>query len=287
MKIFNLKAIIYSLGQFLFSILSEFRRLYWNLPFHYKSTIHSLTIYHHNKVKYFHRGDIALIVFMFEPLLFLRRSFEYTSFKLMSELIKKNDYVLDVGANTGLYSLFFSRLVTDTGKVFAFEPGSETYLNLIDNLELNNVHNIDCIKAALSNEVGEAFLTSYDEKTLAFQGDSFKYISKHNSQVSDELGDKIQTLTIDSFVEEKSLSRVDFIKIDVEGAEKLVLEGAIETLKKFRPKIIYECSNAWSKRFSYKPYEIVVLLHTLNYEITEYDHEQWLAVPRESVAKAV
>ena len=77
----------------------------------------------------------------------------------------------------------------------------------------------------------------------------------------------------------KFLFLIDCIKIDAEGAELLVLQGSANTILKHKPIIIFELSGEWTNRFKYKPYQVLIFLNELGYEMEEYDFQQCIAKP--------
>lgn len=140
--------------------------------------------------------------------------------------LSERDIVLDLGANMGLFSVY---AVSKKCISYAFEPDSDLQQVISRHSELNG-NKIHIVPYAVSNQCGEA----------KFYIDSFN--SGANSMViQDGGGEKrcvsIQQITIDEFVERQKLERVDFIKADIEGAERLMLMGAENTLRKFAPKL--------------------------------------------------
>jgi len=145
--------------------------------------------------------------------------FENDERKIMKKMIKKGDVVLDVVSHIGFHSLLFSRLVGEKGKVYAFEPHPETFALLEKNIEVNNIKNIKPIQAAISdcNGIEKLYLNKYSNASHAFYNpeNMKKFI-------------QVKTIRLDSYNKIKA----DFIKIDVEGAERKVLKGMIELIKR-------------------------------------------------------
>jgi len=142
----------------------------------------------------------------------------------------KDDYVIfDIGANIGVFTCFCATLAKN-GKVFAFEPVSFVFDLLKKNTR--DYDNVECYKIGFSSEI--------EEKEILIRqwapGDSTIQDSPiERPHQSFDLKEKIEISTLDNFVSEKKLRRIDFIKIDVEGYEDEVLKGGIETIKKFKP----------------------------------------------------
>lgn len=143
--------------------------------------------------------------------------------RLMAQVIKPGTVVYDIGANVGSYTILTSVLTGDSGNVYAFEPLPDNLQYLHRHIKLNNLHNIEVHEVAVWNKSG----------TVKFQGTS----DRVTSHISDEGSIEVKTVSIDSLVFDGPLSPPDIIKIDVEGAETGVLEGAQKTLKKYQPSI--------------------------------------------------
>jgi FkbM family methyltransferase len=274
----NFKLLFQQTGKLLMFYVMELRGFYWNLPFN-KNRIFSIKIFPGHIIKYARKGDIAEIIYKNEILIKYKKSFEYSSFQLFSTLLERGSIILDVGANSGVYSIFYSRLVGDKGRIYAFEPDTSNYFLLQENLKLNNCNNVRAYNFALSNKESIVEMISYNpaDLNLKLQGDSFKYM-KEVSDITEPLH-RTKAYKLDDLDEIKNISKIDFIKIDVEGAELLVLQGSINTIKKHKPVIIFELLGEWTIRFNYRPYEVLILLNELNYEMEEYDFQQWIARP--------
>jgi FkbM family methyltransferase len=150
------------------------------------------------------------------------------------DTLKEGDIVLDIGANIGYYSLLASKRVSGNGKIFSFEPVPLTFFRLVENIELNCFGNIYPNNLAISDQDGSLELFIADQYNTGM------------SSISPPAGDssveriKVIARSVDSLVEEFALDRIDFIKIDVEGAEMMVLNGMENTLGRFSPVICIE-----------------------------------------------
>jgi len=153
------------------------------------------------------------------------RTYDLTDFHCALEAIPPGGTCLDLGANVGEFALRFANWVGPTGRVFAFEADPGVFSRLALNRDLNGLGcQLECIQAAVSNV----------NRTVNFYGSGpehsgwgsmveFKDISRSVSAV--------QALTLDAFLAERGISKVDFLKIDVEAHEPEVLEGACESLR--------------------------------------------------------
>jgi FkbM family methyltransferase len=151
--------------------------------------------------------------------------------------VKADSVCLDVGANIGLYSLGLSALVPQ-GKVYAFEPSPSTFAHLQSNLEVNGASNVSAYNLAASDSTGTVLFHDFSYFSAgAFSSDVGSLLSSesYGSQAYEAA-----TVTLDEFVADQQLDRVDFVKVDVEGAELLVLAGAEKTLATYRPLVVLE-----------------------------------------------
>ena len=142
--------------------------------------------------------------------------------------VKKDDVVFDLGACWGDTALYFSHKTGIGGKVYSFEfiPGNIKLFNI--NLDLNP--HLKNIVQLVEHPVSKKSECEVYYKDL---GPGSKVITH---PFEDQTG-SAKTISIDDFVKQNNITKVDFIKMDIEGAEPYALEGAIETLKKFKPKL--------------------------------------------------
>jgi FkbM family methyltransferase len=143
---------------------------------------------------------------------------------------KQGDIVIDVGANIGKYTINSGNLVGSDGKVYAFEPSNRPFELLCKSIKENRLENIVFpIQAAVSNKEGKSklYLSNQEPITSIIFKLSDNFI-------------EVETTTLDSFINKQKLKKVDWIKIDVEGAEYEVLSGAINTLKNYNVNLIFE-----------------------------------------------
>ncbi|MBU1908863.1 MAG: FkbM family methyltransferase, partial [Verrucomicrobia bacterium] len=135
---------------------------------------------------------------------------------------RPGDVVLDVGAEDGADSLMFSSQVGTEGRVYAFEPDPANREKL--GLALDAKPNIIMVPLALGE--AEAEVRFISQKSLS-----------HIARPDEEGGMAVRVVSVDQFVRESNLQRVDLIKLDTEGYEVPILKGAAETIRKFKPKL--------------------------------------------------
>jgi FkbM family methyltransferase len=170
------------------------------------------------------------------------------------QLVKAGDICVDGGANQGVYTLAFLARAGKEGSVIAIEP-MEYCINLITESAKSNGFEIPfTVQAALSNKPGTAVLDYSDG--VGFGSIVRDFGNNHTVEV--------ETTTIDLIVENMRLKKVDFIKLDIEGAELLALEGATNTMRNLRPTICLECEND-------RVYEVSKYLENFNYHASVFD----------------
>jgi FkbM family methyltransferase len=150
----------------------------------------------------------------------------------LAENISKGAVVFDIGANIGTWSLILSEAVGANGRIFAYEPTLSTYDALVNNVALNSKSNVFAFRYALSN----------NDQQIRIYHDVDSSRNSLGQTRNHDLGDyeEVPARTLDSLAKELLIERLDFIKIDVEGAEPLVLKGASTTLNRFKPAILFE-----------------------------------------------
>lgn len=141
--------------------------------------------------------------------------------EIVKKIIKKGDVVIDVGANIGYYTLIFAKLVGQEGKVFAFEPEPTNFNILKKNVKINEYENVILINKAVSNKTGKMTL---DLDEINKGGHS---ISKNNSEKTIE----IESTKLDDYFKTYD-GNINFIKLDIEGAEVEAIKGMSETIEK-------------------------------------------------------
>lgn len=140
--------------------------------------------------------------------------------------VKTGDIVVDAGANCGYLSIFFSKLVGENGRIFAFEPDKFNIDRMEKNIDLNKdlIDNITIEDLLLwdKNELTDFYEAGTEGSSAVWMPDKEHCVKK-------------QAVTIDSWVKKNNIQMLDFIKMDIEGAEIEALDGAVETIKKYKP----------------------------------------------------
>lgn len=157
---------------------------------------------------------------------------------LLKTIVKPGDTVFDIGTNIGFYSMLLSKIVGASGQVFGFEPLSYLYTNAQKSAVENNFQGFCRIQnLALSNIIGTLNIR-HAPSTANFGGG---HIAPDGTAPKDHVDEKVNVSKLDEFMPQ---SRVKFIKLDVEGAEPLVIEGGRKLLTRDRPTVLAELHNA-------------------------------------------
>jgi FkbM family methyltransferase len=156
----------------------------------------------------------------------------------LGELVKPGQTVYDVGANIGFFTILCSRLVGPQGRVYAFEPIPQNLVTLRHNIELNGLTNVVIVEKALSSSTGtaEMFVSPWS----AFHSLNVDGATKQDNHGSEAGEISVETVTLDEFVQGDDVRTPDLLKIDVEGAELIVVEGMRETLRSAQPLLLCE-----------------------------------------------
>ena len=163
---------------------------------------------------------------------------------MATDLVKGFSLAIDGGANIGAWTIVMAEYF---GKVIAFEPVPETFGLLVENVKAHR--NVECRNQALMDKAGtiKIKIPDYNDKHQQATGEIVNKDLRARYVEWDNTGD-IAAITIDSL----NLASCDLIKLDLEGAEPLALDGAVETIKKFRPVLVVEIKRH-SRRFKVHP----------------------------------
>ena len=190
----------------------------------------------------------------------IENGYENQSLKIWAKLCENAHTILDIGSNTGIYSLI-AKAVNSKARVLAFEPVYRVYNKLRKNNHINNF-DIECYDLALSNYDGTAKI--YDVK------DEHVYSVTINKNYLKEdiptIEVNVPVKRLDTFIKEKELKEIDLIKIDVETHEPEVLEGMGDYLKQFKPALLVEIL---SENEAKKIAELVKDIDYVFYDINE------------------
>jgi FkbM family methyltransferase len=184
-------------------------------------------------------------------------SYEREERLCVMKLIESNDVVFDIGVNYGWYSLNIAKKYPNV-RIYAFEPIKYTFDIFSENIEINNIKNINIFNVGIGKE---NTVTEFN-----FNRDHSGATSMVNLLERENVEKiKCSIRTLDSFVKQEKIDRVDFIKCDVEGAEFFALQGGKNVLELYRPKLFVEMLRKWSAKFGYHPNDIIHFMNNLGY----------------------
>jgi FkbM family methyltransferase len=184
--------------------------------------------------------------------------YEHWETRTLKRIIRPGWTVLDAGANMGYYTLLLARLVGPTGRVDAIEPAAATFAALKRNLKLNTMPQVRLHRLALADRVGESQLRHGAHSGIA-----------HLADVAVDTDEPVQVLTLDEFVAREELARLDFVKIDIEGAEGRFLKGGESTIKRWRPTLLIEFNPPALERAGTNPSLVLAALREAGYGLTQ------------------
>lgn len=167
--------------------------------------------------------------------LFVKGIYDPNLVVVINALLPVKGVFLDIGSNMGYCSLLMSRAVGEDGRVFAIEPSERDFLRLVDNVNLNRLSNVNVYRLAVSDKIGRVNISIATEERSALNTLGTEFSNKGIEKVQTE---EVDSVTLDAFVEEEEIDRIDVIKMDIEGSELKALNGARNTIERHRPALI-------------------------------------------------
>lgn len=220
-----------------------------------------------------------------------RGSYEPQEIRFFRSMLKPGDTALDIGANFGLYTILAAKQVGREGRVLAFEPNPNSLRYLRLNILLNRQSRIEVVSVALSNEEGET------EFICVSQG-AYSAL-KVGETPGTTSAIRVRQTTLDAIAAAESLYLVDFVKMDVEGAELLVLQGGEEFFSRIpRPLVMCEFNDNRAAPYGHTSRDVYQWLRDRDYEWfrlsdnarllaqsdeTRYDYTNLVACPVEKL----
>jgi FkbM family methyltransferase len=182
---------------------------------------------------------------------------------------------LDIGANFGYYSVLFAHAVGPAGRVVAFEPNPVMLTELQHNLALNHFANVTVQPVALSDREGEL------EFCCPTPGREGHGSLRPNESFTVQQTIRVRCRPLDAVCDELRLPAVDVIKLDAEGAELMVFQGAPRLLSgPRRPRLFFECSELLCRTFGHSAFDVLSLVAGHGYALRQIDHSNWAATPK-------
>lgn len=167
--------------------------------------------------------------------------YEILEFRLIKAFMRKGRYFIDVGANTGIFSIFCSSINSDI-KVLSFEPHPENYKRLLKNIGLNTSSQIQSYQLAVGNSMGTISFTIPLDDSLSTTSSANESFTRNFSAIQFK-NIPVKQTSLDLFLSSYPICSIDLIKIDVEYYEYEVLQGAVEILSTKQPLLLLEVLN--------------------------------------------
>ena len=183
-------------------------------------------------------------------------------YPVINEIMKyagRNSTVLDLGSNFGQMSVMLSKHVNQGGHVFAFEADPWIYNVLLRNLRLNKCDNCTAIFGAVW-DLNDEILIYPDDDLVKYES-----FGSYGIDMTSNDGLYIPSITIDSL----ELDNVSVMKVDVQGADLRAMKGAINTIKKYKPTIIFEYEPNLDAMFSTSWQDYLDFIQSIDYEIID------------------
>jgi FkbM family methyltransferase len=191
--------------------------------------------------------------------------FERDCWNFVKGFLRPGMVVFDLGANLGQYTLLAARSVGEQGRVHSFEPSHRIFGELQFNVQLNGLSERCTLnRLAVSDVAGVARLSRYEEGAEVYGS-----LGTHQRSEAAIVGhEEVQTIRLDDYCETNGIDHIDFMKMDVEGAELLALRGAGELLaRKNAPTILLEMGDLNTVGFGYKSTDLWGYLEHLGYRM--------------------
>lgn len=222
-------------------------------PYHLFSGVKKQIIYR-NTIKI----NVRLDDWIQQQIYFLGE-YEKPEIDYLYETLKPGSVFVDVGANIGLFSLNASNIVGLDGKVIAFEAFKPNYIKFNDNIKINNFTNIIAENKAISNQNSTIeILYNESEKNV---GMASTYLKNFTSK------ELVECFSLDHYLKEKMINKVDLIKIDIEGGEFNALLGMNRILSELKPKVLIEINQVALENSGHSENEIIELFKKYNYKM--------------------
>jgi FkbM family methyltransferase len=198
---------------------------------------------------------------------------------LFKKMVQDGMVVVDIGANIGYYTLIAARLVGNEGIVYAFEPEPSSYELLCKNIQANGYTNIIPIEKAVSKTNGKTRL--YVNLAIT----NISSFARDNVLIHTETPDclEVETITLDDFFRgQVGDDGIDFMRIDVEGAEELVVDGAERVLRNNSLKILMEFMPDLLRNAGTDPLELLYKLQNCGFAIKLLNDRKQVLEPVEN-----
>jgi len=235
-------------------IKALFKRLLWRLRWSVIDKPYIIPFAKNLKIGLANTGSASLIYYQGYS--------EHETANFLHRFLRPGMVVVDIGAHIGEYTLVAAQCVGHSGEVHAFEPQPNLFPILSENVQMNQLSNVILNCAAVSDSVGEIEFEMFDEPSVSS-------IRKHGDLDKNAKLVKVACTSLDIYWSEKE-RKIDLIKVDVEGAEKFVFQGAeklLSLLSSQAPIWLFEYSTENYAAFGYQSTDLFELLPRHGYKV--------------------
>jgi len=156
--------------------------------------------------------------------------------ELIKKVVSSNENIIEIGSNIGTHTIPLAKHISNGGKIFSFEPQSQNYRLLMENITHNEIKNATVSKIAISSKEGKAFMNTFDNEKINNYGDA--RIFENNLENFEEVSVKtLDQLFFDKLNENFSIK---LIKCDAQGQELNIIKGSKKVIEKNEPFLYVE-----------------------------------------------
>ena len=263
------------------------------LPFKETRVFHTLKMFIYQQgMKKFMQGNYGKIVIKeidgiryeldlseaIDASLYYSGVYELETLKCLQKWIQPDMIVFEIGANIGSHSFEIAKLLqAGAGKVYCFEPTDYAFQKLLHNHGLNDFRNMVFEKIALSDQEGcSTIIPTSSLDTMAFTA-SWDIKNGGSKNATEQ---QILFKTLDSYVQEHNITRLDMLKIDVDGYELKIIKGGTQTISQYTPMIIIELSECMLHYIGDTLEELLATLDHFGYTFQPVYAKQTLGIPQ-------
>lgn len=214
------------------------------------------------KTEIIYRKNIRLTIHLddwIQQQVYFLGDYEKPEIDYISGYLKAGDVFIDIGANIGLFSLNASKIVGNQGKVVAFEAFSSNFKQFKNNISINNFKNIISENKAISNQ-NSTIEILYNEEDHNI-GMASAFLKDFTSK------EIVESITLDEYASTHNISKIDLIKIDIEGGEYNAILGMTKILTNSKPQVIMEINHQTLQDSGHTEKEIIDLFSQFSYRI--------------------
>lgn len=193
---------------------------------------------------------------------------DWEEFQLIEHYIEKNDVLFDIGTNMGFYTVWMSRFIEEHGKIHCFEPDKQNYSRLNTNIALNQIGSI-----TKTNRYAVSDSDGWLKFTKGRDGEN------HISNIALDCEVEVQSITLDTYLENHGIKHIAYMKIDVEGFELHVFKGAKGLLENKKVDIIQLEINQQLNNAGTKLNDLLFFLENYGYNLYSYETVRRCLIP--------